>query len=131
MHEKRVTLGVDAVNTKEHVNLKAGDVVYVKRLRRSPSEAEKLIEFPHDHGYAILLGAVPRGFPAVPGIVVLQQMAAIGFISFDDIQEFLGKDALQEVVGKFTAKYAMKQMSEEPEKPNGGLILPPHSEKKE
>lgn len=84
--------------------MKQGDLVYFKAASTSAKPRTPVVGF-KGHGYGVMLGAVPPFQKDPPAIVVMRNMGQIGFVSFDDVGEFLGPEAGAECVRKFEDKY--------------------------
>lgn len=95
--------------------IKNGDVVYFRKAKRETRKSAPEMQFPKGHGFGVFLGHVPLGLPDVPPLVLLRQMGSIGFISFDDLNEILGEEAVTAIIAKFEDKYYGKAVETEEE----------------
>lgn len=85
--------------------IKNGDVVYFKRARAVLHGGKKKeMEF-DGHGYGIFLGHVPDFMPPPPKEIVLSAMGAIGFVSWDDLTELVGKETVEKIIPQWQEKY--------------------------
>jgi hypothetical protein len=84
--------------------LTMGDCVFFKSIRLGTRRKDQEIQF-KGHGFGIYLGAVPVFGKEPTPEQLFMGMGHIGFLTFDDVAEFLGDKAGEEVVNKFTAKY--------------------------
>lgn len=92
--------------------MKTGDVVFFKKAKNSAHHKAQEVLF-KGHAFGVMLGHVPP-FAANPTTaLVLAQLGTIGFISFDDIGEFLGPDTVKTLVQKFEEKYSQKPVQQE------------------
>lgn len=87
-----------------------GDIVYFKRVKKTVNLKHPEAAFPKGFGYGVFLGHVPLGKPEPPPVIVLRQMAEVGFVQLDDIKEFLGEEQLQIFTEKFLDKYFGKKI---------------------
>ncbi len=92
-----------------------GDIVYFRYARKNTNLKQPVAQF-KGHGFGMFMGHVPPGAPEPHPLILIRQMAASGFISFDDVIEFLGKETGDLVVKKCTEKYWPESVvkSEEP-----------------
>lgn len=90
---------------------KNGDFVFFKKARRSSNPRQPEGAF-KGHGFGILLGHVPPFAPDPPGEHLLRLMGSVGFLSFDDVGEFFGREMGVECVKKFEEKYYPNQQPE-------------------
>lgn len=100
-----------------------GDVVYFKKVTREIKRRSQEIGFKGGHGFGVMLGIVPPFQKEPAEGTLLQLMGQVGFMSFDDVKEFIGEDQMKVCVEKFKVKYY---------KPKSNLILsgkpPEHDE---
>jgi hypothetical protein len=94
-------------NFWEGAMLKAGDIVFFKKCRRSSSRRSPEIRF-NGHAFAIMLGMVPTFAKDPPPSHLLRILGTVGLISLDDIAEFLSTEDRDEVAKKFHLKYMGK-----------------------
>lgn len=107
--------------------VKQGDVVYFKRFSSEPNRRAQEITFKSNiQGFGIMLGTIQVGTPEPAARQLLAMVGEIGFVSFDDVKEFLGDAALQTLMAKFAMKYVGSPTTpgEVVEKPV--LVLPPN-----
>jgi hypothetical protein len=88
--------------------MKPGEIVFFRKAKSKPMTVCPAVEF-KGHGYGIFLGHVPYAQPEPPPVVYITQLGSIGFISFDDVNEFLGDEAAVKCVQKFEEKYYEKK----------------------
>lgn len=88
----------------EKVNLKPGDVVFFKRAKRKSDRKEKEIAF-QGHGFGVLLGYLPPFQKDPDPAMLIRLMGSIGFMSFDDVANFLGDEFGAKCVKMFEEKY--------------------------
>lgn len=88
---------------------KPGDVVYFKQASKTTNPKVPAVRF-KGHGLGVVLGGL-NPFQQEPNKDdVITLMASIGYISFDQIEEFLGKEVGTQVVGMFEKKYYEKSV---------------------
>ncbi len=87
--------------------MKNGDVVFFKRAKGSAHRRAPEAMF-KGMGFGILLGHVPPFAQNPPAAYVIGQIGSIGYLSFDDVIEFLGDEAGATCVKKFEEKYLPK-----------------------
>lgn len=87
--------------------MKNGDVVFFKRAKASAHRKAPEVMF-KGHAFGVMLGHVPPFAKNPPAAYVISQLGSIGYISFDDIGEFLGEDVVKQLALKFEAKYTPK-----------------------
>lgn len=86
-------------------NISNGTVVYFKHAKTTTTGGKKrLFEF-QGLGFGIFLGHVPPLFPEPAREIIISAMGQIGYISFDDITEFAGKEMGELLIQKWTDKY--------------------------
>lgn len=101
--------------------LKSGDIVFFKKCTRSAKRRSPEIGFKGGNGFAIMLGIVPPFQKEPVESQVLALMGSVGFLSFDDVVNFLGEELGKECCQKFEEKYNSPS-------PASQLILPINSE---
>ena len=100
--------------------LNTGDIIYFKKVTRQTKRGSPEIGFKGGNGFGLMLGIVPP-FGAEPdNSVLIALMAQTGYISFDDIIEFIGKEQCDIIIEKFKLKYTPKKKIE------SKLIVPSH-----
>lgn len=108
---------------------KVGDIAYFKKARKTTGRkgVEGIFK---GYGIGVFMGHVPPGRQDLMAHQVRPIFAQIGFVSFDDVSEFLGEKACAEVLKKFEAKYYEPQKDDkQPElplegaQPEGGKII--------
>jgi hypothetical protein len=87
--------------------VKMGEVVFFKKITKSNKPKSPEIGF-KGRGFAVFLGHAPMYAPDPPRSVIFQMLGQIGLLSFDDVKEFLGEDAVNTITQKFTEKYYPK-----------------------
>lgn len=112
---------------------KFGEVVFFREARRGTKRASPGAKF-KGHGFAVLLGHVAPFQKEPTKLEILRCLGAIGFLSLDDVGDFLGDEAGAACLKKFQEKYYPpvilgadgKPMPEpEPERPPGVPEEPP------
>jgi hypothetical protein len=99
--------------------IKPGDIVFFKKVTRSTKRRDPEIAFKGGNGFGVMLGIVPPFGPEPTESILLMLLGSVGFVSFDDVKDFLGEDQMKICVDKFTERYMTKKI-EQPSK----LILP-------
>ncbi len=84
--------------------MKLGEVVYFKKATRSTKRGALETAF-QGHGFGVMIGAVPPFVKEPPLHVILQAFATMGYLKFDDVYEFLGKESGDLCMKKFHEKY--------------------------
>lgn len=99
--------------------IKMGDVVFFRAVTPFPNSNEDIFVF-KGIGFGILLGQLPVEFKGCPSKAqIIATLAALGFLTFDDLQEFIGSEGLKDVIKKLKEKYEPpKEMRKEPEEMN-------------
>lgn len=100
--------------------MKNGDCVFFKTAKVGVARTSAEAKF-SGHGFGVLLGQVPPFQKPPTKVMIYQLLGAIGFLTFDDVGEFLGEEKGAEVLRKFQQKYYNLQHPEtsdaEPPKP--------------
>ncbi len=91
--------------------MKNGDIVFFKVAKPASHRMAPLTQF-KGHGFGILLGHVPPFQKDPPIEYVFRQLGVHGFLTFDDVGEFLGVEAAAECVRKFEDKYYGKAVAD-------------------
>ena len=78
------------------------------------------------HGFGILLGTVPMFGKEPSPVDLLKLMGTVGFLSFDNVAEFLGDEQAEICVKKFEDKFYGKVVETKP-----GDVLPDPENKEE
>lgn len=81
---------------------KSGEIVYFEKCQR---ELKGPVVGFKGRGFGIMLGIVPAGYPAPPPIMTPRLMGELGYLKFDDVIGFFGKEIGDQCVEKFTTKY--------------------------
>ena len=81
-----------------------GDVVYFKQGRKGSHRKAPTATF-KGHGFGVFLGHLPPYEKDLEPAELVMQMGAIGFLTFDDVADFLGEDAAKKCVASYEAKY--------------------------
>lgn len=84
--------------------IKPGDIVFFRKAKRSSHRKSPEISF-NGYGFAVMLGHVSLFQPDPPADHLLRLIGTIGFLSFDDVKNFLGDEAAASCVKKFEDKY--------------------------
>lgn len=90
--------------------LNIGDIVFFKEVTRLPGKNQMLINFKGGTGFGVMLGITPPGGKAPSVEVVMILMGQAGYISFDDVLGFLGKEAGEKCIKMFEEKYYPKRI---------------------
>lgn len=104
--------------------MKPGDAVFFEIAKPSSSRKAPKIKF-QGHGFGILLGHVPPFQKDPPPEHLLRLMGTIGFMSFDDVANFLGDEMAAKCVKAFEDKYYGKIEPASVEKLVEQGVLPP------
>jgi hypothetical protein len=111
--------------------MKNGDVVFFKKAKDSSARRAPEVMF-KGHGFGILLGHVPPFAKNPPAAFVIGQLGSIGYLSFDDVIEFLGQEAGATCVAKFEDKYMPKAADPNaPELPLAEQSMGPEHDRRE
>jgi hypothetical protein len=110
------------------MNLKSGDIVYFKTCTREPKRKAPVLTFKGAWGFGVLLGFLQPFAPPPTEKQLMPLMGNMGFLSFDDVEEFLGEEQAKLCIKKYEDKYYPK-IVQPPPKPT--LILPPAPEVKQ
>lgn len=110
------------------MNFQPGDLIFFKKAKKETHRRAAEGAF-KGHGFGVMLGHVPPFGKDPEPFMCVRLMGSIGYVSFDDIGEFLGNEIGAKVLAMFEAKYyaaekALEAAAEEPSK----LILPPEKE---
>lgn len=84
--------------------INSGDVVYFKKAKRFTKRGAPEATF-KGHGFGVFLGHLPPLKKDVLAIDLMKLMGSIGFLTFDDVGEFLGEEVAADVIKKFEDKY--------------------------
>lgn len=84
--------------------MKAGDCVYFKSAKRATHHKAESKMF-RGHGVGILLGELPPAGRDLDIQTLFRLMGVVGFLTFDDVAEFLGKELGEKCVKDFEKKY--------------------------
>lgn len=77
---------------KKQPRLRLGDVVFVKEVSESPDKKCEKIRFSGGWGFAMMLGVVEPFAKPPEEKHLTALLGQAGYISFDDVSRFLGKD---------------------------------------
>lgn len=102
--------------------LNPGDVVFFKKCTKLPTKRAQEIGFKGGHAFGVMLGVVAPFAPPPTEKILMPLMGHAGYISFDDVGNFLGEEQAKLCIKKFEDKYYPKIIVPPP-KP--ALILPP------
>lgn len=100
--------------------LECGDIVFFKICTRTNRVSKNTGRWAFKgHGFGIYFGALPILARDPSEADIMSCMAAIGFISFDDIIGHLGQEVFDDLVKKMNAKLAeqIKETAEKVEEP--------------
>lgn len=84
--------------------MKSGDIVFFKKAKRDSRRSSPETTF-EGYCFGVLLGHVPPFHKDPNQAHAMQLMGTAGFVSFDDIIEFLGEELGNEVLKRFEDKY--------------------------
>lgn len=84
--------------------MKSGTIVFFKKFHTSVRPQSPLIGC-QGFGYGIMLGHLKNGVPHPPAHVLQSQIGEAGYISFDDVKEFIGEEHLKTCLAKHLEKY--------------------------
>lgn len=106
-----------------------GNAVFFKTSQDSAGRKAVKVQY-KGYGYGIFLGHVPPFQKDPPVLVLRRQMGAIGYLTFDDVADFLGDESAAKCVATFEAKYYAPEVvtepaNEVPKDPNDGNLYPP------
>lgn len=93
-----------------------GDIVFIKEATRAPDKKETRVQF-IGHGMCLLLGHLPPKIPMPPMDYYRILLGGIGFLSFDEVAEFLGKEAMDTCLNAFQKKYFSNAVQTPPAAP--------------
>jgi hypothetical protein len=85
--------------------MKPGDIVFAKELQTGVEKAHARIQF-RGHAFAMVLGTMPLMAKEPPKEHIHRLLGNVGYLSFDDVAEFLGEVLAKECVDKFELKYS-------------------------
>lgn len=88
----------------EKVFYRLGDIAFFKRAKKSSLKNSPESQFT-GYGFGVFLGHLNPFTPDPPLSILKTLMGGAGFLRFDDVIEFLGKEKGEEVIQKFTEKY--------------------------
>ncbi len=91
--------------------LSPGDIAFFKRAKKTSHRKSPEIMF-KGHAFGIILGIVPPFQKDPVESDLMRMIGTVGFLSFDDVAEFLGDVAGAECVKKFEDKYYGKVVAE-------------------
>lgn len=91
--------------------LACGDVVFFKHCTRTNRPTKDSWAF-KGSGFGIFFGALPPLSTEPTESDVISCMAAIGFVSFDDVAEHLGEEIFTDLVVKMEAKIKKQREDE-------------------
>ncbi len=96
--------------------MRNGDCVFFKEAKKTSRQNSPGVRF-RGVGFGILLGHVPPFQKDPPAAELFRLMGTVGFMSFDDVGEFLGEEQAAACVKKFEEKYYVKNVIEAEEAP--------------
>ena len=110
------------------MSAKPGDLIYVQQFKNSPKD-KMSVQFNKGRGMALLLGQHHDHVPEPTPHHLFTMIGRIGFLSFDDLKEFLGPELALQAIEKFELKYYGPAIENGmPAKAKGLIILPPDAE---
>lgn len=83
---------------------KMGDVIYFRSSKKEPRRNAKEVKY-QGHGFGVFLGHVPQHAPSPTPDDLFRLMGSIGFLTFDDVAEFLGEEAATKCVQAYENKF--------------------------
>lgn len=89
-------------NINQSKGFRIGDLVYMKIAKRG-SKGEAL-QFA-GHGVGVFIGHVAPFQKDFDALDAFRALGRFGFVSFDDLQEFLGPEQTKACIDKFDMKY--------------------------
>ncbi len=89
--------------------LKPGDAIYFKRCKESARSTAGEIQF-KGHGIGVLLGYLPPAARDLTPAMLMRLMGQLGYMTFDDIAEFLTPADAETCVKKYEDKYYGKEV---------------------
>lgn len=92
--------------------MKQGDIVFFKRAKNSSAIGSPEVAF-KGYGFGLMLGILPYNQKDPPLNHILPLLGGAGFVSFDDVLEFLGQEQGDLCLRKFEEKYLLKPPSPE------------------
>lgn len=85
--------------------MQVGDIVFFNKAKTKPVKSAREIKFT-GHGFGIMLGMVPSMcITPPPAHHIFKLLGTCGFLTFDDVAEFLGEDQAKLCIEKFEKKY--------------------------
>lgn len=112
---------------KKVPTIKPGDVVYFHTVKEEPRRNAKDIRFVNGiYGFGLILGAHAPGMVPLTAEIFMTLMGQIGFLSYDNVNEFLGEEQMKICLTKFAEKYHPKELPLAP--PESKLVLPVSTE---
>lgn len=94
--------------------MKPGKVVYFRSAKLNTHRKTGDWAFKQGHGFGLLLGTVPLFGKEPSPVELLRLVGTIGFLSFDDVAEFVGEEQAEICVKKFEDKYYGKVVETNP-----------------
>lgn len=86
------------------MEIRNGDCVFFKTAKKSSKRKAAEIKF-KGHGFGIFLGHVPEFQKDPPAEHLFRLMGTVGFLTFDNVGEFLGPAMAEVCIKKFEEKY--------------------------
>lgn len=83
---------------------KPGDLVFYKKAQKSSKKNSPGVQF-GGMGFGMAMGEVPPFHKDPPKDQLVRIMGTCGFVSFDDVGEFLGDEKAAELIKKYEDKY--------------------------
>ncbi len=83
---------------------KIGDIAFFRKAKRDCGRKTPEGTF-KGHGFGLFLGHVPPFAKEPPKVFIHRTLGTLGFLSFDDVTEFISEEAAAECVKKFEDKY--------------------------
>lgn len=84
--------------------MKPGDIIFSKKFKTSLARKAPEIEV-RGHAFSLMLGHVPPFAKEPPLAHIGRLLGTVGFMSFDDVADFLGDEQAALCVQKFEEKY--------------------------
>jgi hypothetical protein len=94
---------------KEILRLKQGDIAFFREIKLEPRRNAKDIKFTNGiFGFGLMLGAHAPGMAPLTENSFMTLMGQCGFLSFDNLKEFIGEEEMNICIKKFQDKYHPK-----------------------
>lgn len=95
--------------------LQMGDCVFFQKAKLGTQRGALEVQF-KGHGFGMMLGIIPHFGKQPQALDLFVIMGKVGFVTFDDVGEFLGPELATKVLEGFHKKYGLAQPTEEDKK---------------